>query len=218
MAFRSLRPAGWLRRGRRPAGIPKGPGALSRLRRRLGQGQPWRRLEVAGLVASVLGCVHLAAVALLPGGHNRVFDWSAPSPLAYLTLLPAPQALGFPPRAGRGGFLLYKLYAQNGQILDGSFPDARVRPRLRYDRWALAGEIATADVPALHSSIVAYQVSQLPDPPLRVEMYAADWEWDHNKYEFPWRGFNHDSALELRLLGSYNGLTQEWTPAPKGSQ
>jgi hypothetical protein len=176
-----------------------------------------RRREWLWLALTLAGAVHLGAVAIVPGGTNRIFDLSAGPVFAYQTLFPALDVLGFPALGERENFLFYKIFAQDGQMLDGSFPDPQVRPRVRYDRWAVAGDQATANLPGLHASIMAYLVNQLPEPPLRIEMYAAHWVWDRNKFQFPWRGFNKDSALDLRLLGAYNGLTKVWTPA-RGAQ
>jgi hypothetical protein len=176
-----------------------------------------RWMELLWFALTLVGVVHLGAVLLVPGGTNQIFGWKARSVFAYQTYFPAPDVLGFPPVVQREGFLLYKIYGQDGQMLDGSFPDPLVRPRIRYDRWAAAGNLATANLPDLHSSIMAYLVNQLPEPPLRIEMYSARWVWDRNKFQFPWRGFNKDSALDLKPLGSYNGLTKVWTPA-EGAQ
>src|SRR5579863_1018302 len=160
------------------------------------------RLEWVWFVLTLLATVHLGAVLLVPGGVNRIFGLRAGSIFAYQTFFPAPDVLGFPALGEREGFLLYKIYGQDGQILDGSFPDPQVRPRVRYDRWAVAGDQATANLPGLHASIIAYLVNQLPEPPLRIEMYAAHWVWDRNKYQYPWRGFNKDTSLDLKLLGT----------------
>jgi len=184
---------------------------------RLGGKGTFDRKESLWLVLTIVGAVHLCAVLIVPGGSNGVFDLKANSIFAYQTFFPAPDVLGFPAIGEREGFLFYKIFAQDGQMLDGSFPDPQVRPRVRYDRWAVAGDQATANLPGLHASIMAYLVNQLPEPPLRIEMYAAHWVWDRNKFQFPWRGFNKESSLDLRLLGTYNGLTRVWTPA-RGSQ
>ena len=169
--------------------------------------------ELLWFALTLLGVAHLGTVLFVPGGSNQIFGWHARSVFAYQTYLPAPDVLGFPPVVEREGFLLYKIYAQDGQVLDGSFPDPLVRPRIRYDRWAAAGHWATANLPDLHASIMAYLVNRLPEPPLRIEMYSARWVWDRNRFQFPWRGFNRESSLDLKLLGSYNGLTKVWTPA-----
>jgi hypothetical protein len=183
---------------------------------RLTLGSPLQRSEWLWFALTVVGVVHLAAVLIVPGGVNRIFDLRADGVFAYQTFYPAPDVLGFPPSQEREGFLTYKIYAQDGQTLDGAFPDPQVRPRVRYDRWAAAGYQATGNYPDLHASILAYLVNQLPEPPLRIEMYAARWSWDRNRFQYPWRGFNQDSALELKLLGTYNGLTKVWTPVRGG--
>jgi hypothetical protein len=184
---------------------------------RLASGMPPGRMEMLGLALTVLGTVHLLAVAFVPGGVNRVFGLKARYVFGYQTYFAVPDTLGFPPVMEQDGFLLYKIYSQNGEMLDGSFPDPQVRPSLRYDRWAAAGNQATANLPDLHASLMAYLVNQLPEPPLRIEMYAARWVWDRNRFQFPWRGFNRETSLDLRLLGTYNGLTRVWTPAKGGS-
>jgi len=172
-----------------------------------------RWMERFWIALTILGVVHMGTVLLVPGGKNQIFGWTAGSVFSYQTYFPAPDVLGFPAVVEREGFLLYKIYAQDGQMLDGSFPDPHVRPRIRYERWAAAGNQATANLPDLHASIMAYLVNQLPEPPLRIEMYSARWLWDRNRFQFPWRGFNKETSLDLKLLGSYNGLTKVWTPA-----
>jgi hypothetical protein len=171
------------------------------------------RMELLWFGLTLLGAAHLIGVLVVPGGVNRIFDWKAGSIFGYQTFLPAPDVLGFPQVSERDGFLLYKIFAQDGQMLDGAFPDPQVRPRVRYDRWAVAGDQATQYLPGLHASIMAYLVNQLPEPPLRIEMYAARWVWDRNRFTYPWHGFNKDTSLDLKLLGTYNGLTKVWTPA-----
>jgi hypothetical protein len=176
------------------------------------------RVEYLCIPLSLLAVAHLAAVAVFPGGYNAVFDTRAASVFSYATYFPAADVLGFPSDGESRNFLLYKIYGQNGEMLEGTLPDTRVRPHLRYERWAEAGDVASArNLADLHASILAYLVTQLPEPPLRIEMFSARWVWDHNKFIFPWRGFNRDNALELHLLGTYHGLTQVWRPAGKGA-
>ncbi len=175
------------------------------------------RLEYLCIPLTILAVVHLVGVLVFPGGYNTVFAKRAVSAFAYLTYFPSADVLGFPSEGEARNFLLYKIYAQNGEQLEGTFPDPRVRPHLRYERWATAGDLSSADLSDVHASILTYLVTQLPEPPLRVEMFAARWVWDRNKFTFPWRGFNRDNALELHLLGTYNGLTRVWRPASKGA-
>ncbi|HUJ75195.1 MAG TPA: hypothetical protein VL359_10070, partial [bacterium] len=191
------------------------PGAWERMEQWLLKTLP-NRIETLGLALTLLGLAHLAVVTLLPGGYDYVFNVRASGALAYTTFFPATDTLGFPDLTRHDGFLLYKIYELNGQVLDGSLPDPKVRPRLRYQRWAMAGDAASGNFPDLHASIMAFVVSELPEPPLRVELYAAHWVWDHNTFRFPWRGFNRASSLELKPLGTYNGLTRTWTPPPPG--
>jgi len=176
------------------------------------------QVEYLCIPLTLLAVVHLLGVTVFPGGYNTIFDTRATVPFNYLTYFPAADVLGFPGNGESRNFLLYKIYAQNGEMLEGTFPDIRVRPMLRYERWAAAGDIASGrNLADVHASIMTYLVTQLPEPPLRIEMFSARWVWDHNKFIFPWRGFNRDNALELHLLGTYNGLTQVWRPAAKGA-
>lgn len=176
------------------------------------------RVEYLCIPLSLLAVMHLVGVLVFPGGYNVVFNARATAPFSYLTYFPSTDVLGFPSGGESNTFLLYKIYAQNGDVLEGVLPDARVRPHLRYERWAAAGDVASArNLADVHGAVTTYLVTQLPEPPLRIEMFSARWVWDHNKYVFPWRGFNRDNALELHLLGTYNGLTQVWRPAAKGA-
>jgi hypothetical protein len=175
------------------------------------------RIEMLCLPVTVVAALHLAAVALFPGGTNTVLDARATSALAYLSYFPAPDPLGLPEAGETTRFLLYKIYMQNGDAFEGTLPDPRVRPWLRYVRWANAGYLSAQPAAELHAAIATYIVGRLPEPPLRVEVFSARWVWDHNKFMFPWRGFNRDNALELHLLGTYNGLTRAWQAAAKGA-
>lgn len=206
--------APWRRRAGESVAVPPRP--------RLG---PWLqglfsdiRVEYLCIPLTLLAAVHLAGIALFPGGYNPVLNLHSGSVFSYLTYFPSTDTLGFPGAGESRGFLLYKIYAQNGEVLEGTFPDPRVKPNLRYERWAAAGNVSTGELADVHASIMTYLVSQLPEPPLRIEMFAARWVWDHNKFAFPWRGFNRDNALELHLLGVYNGLTRVWRPAGKGTE
>ena len=175
------------------------------------------RVEWLCLPLTLVAVVHLAGVALFPGGYNPVLDARAGSAFAYLSYFPAGDPLALPEEAETASFLLYKIYMQSGEALEGTLPDPRVRPWLRHSRWANAGFFAARPAADLHAGIAAYLVARLPEPPLRLEMFSARWVWDHNKFIFPWRGFNRDNALELHLLGTYNGLTRGWQPATKGA-
>jgi len=168
------------------------------------------------LPPTVLIAAHLVAVGLFPGGYNPVLNLRVKSGLAYLSHFPAIDPLALPIQEETTQFLLYKIHTQGGDSLEGTLPDPKVRPWLRHARWASAGFFSARPVKDLHASLVKYLVSRLPEPPLKVEVFSARWVWDHNKYMLPWRGFNRDNALELHLMGTYNGLTRSWQPANQG--
>jgi len=90
-----------------------------------------------------------------------------------------------------------------------------VRYLFAYDRWATAGNAASGPYPALHAFVARYVLSQLPSPPVRLELFSARWSWDRNSLTFPWPGKGPDTTLELRRLGTYNGLTRTWEPVSK---
>lgn len=174
----------------------------------------WRWLQ-APLI--VLALVHLALVALFPGGRNALFGYEPADTPGYLTFFRVDDTLGFYKLEGRDGFLVYKVFTQDGTVLNGVFPDTGVSPRLRYDRWAMLGDAATGPYPVLHETVASYVLDHLPSPPLRLELFAADWWWDRNRFRFPYPGTHVEAELELRMLGTYNGLTREWKPAKDGS-
>lgn len=209
-----------LRRRRRaaPTPPPEGPRpplseTLARLEALLVRAWPLVRLPLTAIVVA-----HLVGVALYPGGRNGLFGVKAAEEAGYLSWFQVPDTLGFYTTHGTDGFLVYKIYTQDGSVVDGIFPDAGVAPKLRYDRWATAGNAASGPYPELHAYVVRYLLGQLPSPPLRLEVFSARWIWDRNSLSFPWPGQGPDTTLELRLLGNYNGLTRAWEPARQGSK
>jgi hypothetical protein len=187
---------------------------LDRLEHTLARTWPLVRLPL-----SLLAVAHLALIAAFPGGHNALFGVTARDAPTYPSLFQVPDALGFYATDGRDGFIVYKIYTQDGGTVDGSFPDTAVAPRLRYDRWAAVGNAASGPYPELHDFVIRYILRQLPSPPVRLDLFSAHWSWDRNSLTFPWPGQGPDATLELRPLGSYNGLTRVWEPAaPEGKR
>ncbi len=169
------------------------------------------------LPLTLLAVAHLVLVALFPGARNALLGTTPQDVPDYLTMLQVGDALGFSATHGRDGFLVYKIYTQNGDVVSGTFPDDAVAPRLRYDRWAVAGDAAAGPHAELHAFVARYVLERLPSPPVRMELFAARWRWDRNSLTFPWPGKGPQTALELKLLGNYNGLTRVWEPiADKG--
>jgi hypothetical protein len=170
---------------------------------------PWCRLPL-----SLLAVAHLALALLFPAGRNALFGVTAREGVAYQTLFPVGDALGFYATRGRDGFLVYKVYPQDGGVVEGTFPDIDVAPRLRYDRWSVAGHVASGSYPELHALVTRYVVDRLPSAPIRLELYAARWVWNRDELRFPWPGTDPQPALQLDLLGTYNGFTRVWSPRP----
>ena len=202
-------------RRRRTEPGPYGPrhpllNQLGRIEQALAQAWPLVRLPL-----SLLAVAHLAVMALFPGGRNALLGVAVERAPTYASLFQVPDTLGFYTTGGTDGFLVYKIYTQDGGAVDGVFPDTGVAPRLRYDRWATAGNAASGPYPALHAFVARYVLSQLPSPPVRLELFSARWSWDRNSLTFPWPGKGPDTTLELRRLGTYNGLTRTWEPVSK---
>jgi len=106
---------------------------------------------------------------------------------------------------------VYKVYPQAGGVVEGVFPDSDVAPRLRYDRWAVAGDVASGNYPELHALVTRYVVDRLPSAPIRLELFSARWVWNSDELSFPWPGSDPQPALQLDLLGTYNGFTRVWS-------
>jgi len=181
---------------------------LEWLERQFSRALPFVRLPITLLIL-----VHLVLVAAFPGGRNALFGVTAQEGPITASLFQVPDTLGFYTTDGTDGFLVYKIYTQDGTVVNGIFPDTAVAPRLRYDRWAAAGNAGSGPYPALHAYVARYVLGQLPSPPLKLELFAAHWSWDRNSLSFPWPGDGPDTQLELRKLGTYNGLTRSWEPA-----
>lgn len=168
---------------------------------------PWLRLPL-----SLLALAHVALLVLFPGGVNGLLGVAAEETPAYLSLFRAPDTLGIYAADGVNAFIVYKIYTEGGEVVEGIFPDPDVAPKLRYDRWAAAADAATGPFANLHTFVTGYVLKQLSSPPVRMELYAAKWRWDRNTLHFPWPGPRLQTRLELRLLGNYNGLTRTWEP------
>jgi hypothetical protein len=162
----------------------------------------------------LLAVAHLGMAALLPAGRNMLFDLRAGNALGYLTFFAVNDTLGYYATTSHDAFLIYKIYAQDGGVVDGAFPDGGVLPRIRYDRWAVAGNAAVGPYPPLHKVVIQYILDRLASPPVRIELYAAHWGWDRNDLSYPWPGPRLSPALDLSPLGTYDGFTRVWKPAP----
>ena len=168
---------------------------------------------VLRLAATAVVGVHLAAAALLPGGRNNLFDWKAGPLFAYQTLFSVGDTMGFFQTSGRDGFIIYKVFNQDGGVVEGVFPDSRVAPRLRYDRWAMYGSFASEDNPEIHAAFLKFLVRRLPTPPLKVELHAARWSIAGLNGNRSLGGSPREAVLKLRHLGSFDGVTRSWRRA-----
>lgn len=173
-------------------------------------GQRWVYLQ---LPLTVLAVAHLLVVALFPAGSDKLMGIKKESIPGYVSMFQVRDAQGFYKTSGLDRFIMYKIYSQNGDLLTGFFPDSRITPRLRYDRWAMAGHRASEVSQQVHKQIGNYIIEQLPSIPLRMEMYSAGWEWDRNDFSFPWPGTHLNATLDLKSLGYFNGLNKAWVPA-----
>lgn len=177
----------------------------------LEQGPPARLALRLGLTLLVVA--HLVGAALLPGGKNGLFGWSAPAPYRYLTLAPVGDTMGFFKTFGRDGFLVYRIFTEEGKVVEGTFPDTTLTPRLRYDRWAVFSNAASQHRPRVQAAFAAFLVSRLPAPPLKVEMLAARWTGTNGNGAFSTQ--EPDVRLVLTKLGTYDGLRRAWLPNEK---
>lgn len=162
---------------------------------------------------SLVALAHLVLLALFPGGGNDLFGVRPGDGPKYLTPVRVADALGYDTLHDRDGFLVFKLFPQEGGMVHGTFPDERMLPRLRYERWVAAGHVASGPYPELHRLILDKVLQELPSPPVRLELYAARYRWDRDSLTFPWPGKGPVVALELRRLGVYQGFSRAWEPA-----
>jgi len=182
------------------------------LRAALHASRPWMRTaaHVLRWPVSLLAVTHLLLAALLPGGVNQALGINAGTMLPHLTWLRPVDSLGFASQGGGNGFFVFKIYTESGDVVEGAFPGHEVAPRLRLNRYAMAGDAATGPFPALHERINRYILNHLPSPPLRLELFAARWSWDRDTLSAPWSGIPPQLTMKLHLVGTYNGLTQQW--------
>ena len=165
------------------------------------------------LLLTVAAVGHLGLMAFFPAGYNRLFDVAAPPALAYTTLARLQDALGFNTRDGEERFVVYKVYWEDGSVQQGTFPDPTLTPRLRYDRWVLAGKAVSGGDQELHAALLRYVLERLPARPLKVEMYAAQRQWPREVSFLSAAGEPVDASMQLTYLGAHDGVTLQWSPA-----
>jgi hypothetical protein len=179
-------------------------------------------LLTAGAIA------HLALVFLFPAGRNAFLGANVSRQLPHLTYWRPADAFGFSAHAAPRGFIRYAVFAQDGQVREGEFPNPHVRPNLRYSRWSSAGTVVSGDRPALHDALLNYLLAHLGSTPLKVELYAGEWgpsgapapSGDGAIGQAANRATLTDQAsgrARLWKLGTHDGLTQTWKPvSPNG--
>jgi hypothetical protein len=168
------------------------------------------------LCLTAVALAHLVLVLLVPTGRNAFLDIDLRERLPYLTFWRPGDAFGFPAQGPARGFIRYAMYAQDGQVQEGVFPNPQVRPDLRYSRWAAAGNVVSGNEPALHDALLSYLLAHLSSSPLKVELYAGEWE-PNGSLPAAGDGRANGRALADRArlwkLGTHDGLTQTWKPA-----
>lgn len=167
---------------------------------------------VSRVVLTMLVVIHLVAAALLPAGRNALFGLEASGVFSYLTLFPAQGTMGFYKTTGKDGFLVYKIYTEQGTAVEGAFPDQRVTPRLRYDRLAMLAHHMSEDHPPFHYLFLSYLVGRLDGKPVKLELHSAKWAWDGSAPSPAANGGKNGGILVLRKLGNYDGLRKAWSP------
>ncbi len=167
----------------------------------------------ARVVLTVVVLLHLGFAALFPGGRNGLLKLEAPSLFSYLSIISAGDALGFYKTRGQDSFVVYKIYTQDGRVVEGAFPDQEISPRLRYDRWAILSHHVNAENPAIHEAFLRYLVRRLPSAPVKLELLSAKWDWSRGNGSADFDPKKHGGLLVLRKLGTYDGLRNRWTPA-----
>ena len=215
----------WLGRGGRHYHSPTPwhpPTPWLRLRRFLGMLQERMPAGVLALQLLLTGLAigHLALVFLFPAGRNGFLDIDLRSALPHLTLWRPSDAFGFGAEDGPRGFIRYAVFAQNGQVQEGVFPNPQVRPNLRYSRWAAAGDAISGNQPVLHAALLHYLLSNIGSSPIRVDLFAGEWEPDG-----PGAPAGDGRVTPARLserarvwkLGTHDGLTESWKPATRNS-
>lgn len=184
------------------------------------RGRLW--VVAARLVLTAAVIVHLALVFLFPAGRNAFLGADVTADLPYLTLWRPGAAFGFPRESAPHGFIRYAVFAQNGQVQQGEFPNPQIKPNLRYLRWAAAGNVVSRDQPVLHDTILHYLLTNLGSPPLKVDLYAGEWRPDGARPQAadgqsPAALLLSRAAERARVwkLGTHDGLTQTWKPATR---
>lgn len=171
-----------------------------------------RALLAMRVVLTLAAVIHLAASGLLPAGRNAMLGLEASGAFSYLTLFPVQGTMGFYKTVGKDGFLVYKIYTDQGSVVEGAFPDQRAKPRLRYDRLAMLAHHMSENNPPFHYLFLGYLVERLPGKPLKLELHSAKWAWGGRAQNSANNGGKNSGILVLRKLGRYDGLRKAWTP------
>jgi hypothetical protein len=105
------------------------------------------------------------------------------------------------------------------------FPNPQIQPNLRYLRWAAAGNVVSGDDPELHDRILRYLLDNLSSTPIKVDLYAGEWQLDQAR-PAPVEGRSAGSLLLERAagrarvwkLGTHDGLTRTWKPVSRNGK
>ena len=84
----------------------------------------------------------IAVGVILANGVNALFGVKNGAGPKYLTPFQMVDAFGY--ERGHDGFLFYKIFSQNGEVVQGVYPDDSVLPRLRqhpFRSWVLTERI-----------------------------------------------------------------------------
>ncbi|MDH5752090.1 MAG: hypothetical protein OEZ59_06690 [Deltaproteobacteria bacterium] len=164
------------------------------------------------LPLTVLGVVHIMLCALYPGGQNRLLATSKQDTPGYLSWFGVTDVFGLDPITHGELHYLYRIYTQDGGQVSGSFPNTTVKPRLRHDRWQMAGSAMADSLETDHGQMLEFILEQFPAPPVKIELFTVRWQWDRNVFRFPWPGEWPRMIQDLKLLGTYDGITRSWRP------
>jgi len=203
-------------RARRRSGqlyrVPGGPVRLRQWWEHHGQGL----LQVGLMLLTLVACLHLIGALVFPAGRNGFFLRDAPQPWQYLTLAPVGDTLGLPHDGAERRFIFYQAYTQDGQVQNGIMPAMHHLSGSRYDRWEAAGAVASDFYPELHRTVLEFVLSELPEPPLRLELYAARWHATRLSGTLSDQpAGSAPPGVALIHLGTYDGLHETWQPNPR---
>lgn len=168
--------------------------------------QFWRSLMP---FIALLALVHVVLALVFPGGYNALTG-ARPAELAYLTHFRSVDAFGFWANPYHDPVVSFKIYTQEGQNADGSFPMGSTNPAVRYERWVHAAAFLVSQGEGQGLPFGEYLAHQAASTPFKLDLRLGQRRWTVGAVDMPpVYAWSREEEV-ISFVGSRNGLTREW--------